>query len=253
MDATETKVYMAVLIATGVLAAILVYFIITVIRQQKRNLLLQSEKIQTEVNTLENERKRIASDLHDDLGPLLSAVRLQVNCLEAAQTEDKEIVERSVNQIDTILQRLREISNDLMPHALLRKGLVTATKEFINNIHAGHSLRIHLKADLVTGIPQQTEIHFYRIIHELIHNTYKHARATELAISLHIESEKLLVLVAKDNGKGFNYDPGEIKGLGLSNIMSRVEMMKGDIYLDTKPGYGTSFTIEVPFKKNGRI
>src|ERR1700741_424105 len=103
MDATETKVYMAVLIAALVLAAILIYFIATVIRQQKRNLILHKQKIQAEITTLENERRRIASDLHDDLGPLLSAVRLQVNCLNIQDTEDREIAERSVEQIDVIL------------------------------------------------------------------------------------------------------------------------------------------------------
>jgi len=79
MDPEETKIYIAVLIAAAVIAVILIYFIYTILKQQRKNLTLHKEKIQAEIVTLEHERKRIASDLHDELGPLLSSVRMQIS------------------------------------------------------------------------------------------------------------------------------------------------------------------------------
>ncbi len=141
MHTTETKIYTTILIAAGVLGIILVYFVINIIRQQRKNLIFQKGKIQAEITTLENERRRIASDLHDDLGPLLSAVKLQINSVEVPDEEDRELIERSGMYIDNILSRIREISNNLMPQALSRKGLIIALQEFIDNHHTGAPLR----------------------------------------------------------------------------------------------------------------
>src|SRR5580692_5652864 len=101
MDTNETKIYTAILIAAAILGIILVFFIITIIRHQRSNLILQKEKIQAEINTLENERKRIASDLHDDLGPLLSAVKLQINNVDLGNREDQEMIEKASMHIDS--------------------------------------------------------------------------------------------------------------------------------------------------------
>src|SRR5438046_3045387 len=130
MDSNETKIYIAVLIAAVIIGIILVYFIISIIHHHRRSMVLYKEKIQVEMTTLEKERKRIASDLHDELGPLLSSVRLQIGCIESKDEDDIMIVSQSSRHIDTILDRLREISNNLMPHVLMRKGLVFAIQEF---------------------------------------------------------------------------------------------------------------------------
>ena len=92
MDPAEKEYFNAVLIVVIVVGTILLYFVITAIRYQRRSLRLHKEKIQAEIDTLENERKRIASDLHDELGPLLSAVKLQINNLETTDTDDKQLV-----------------------------------------------------------------------------------------------------------------------------------------------------------------
>ena len=124
MDTQETKVYIAALIAAGVLGVILIYFIITMIRQQRKTQRLNLEKIEAEIRTLEKERKRIASDLHDDLGPLLSAIRFKINAVDLINDDDKVLIENASQHIDDTLNRVREISFDLMPNTLIRKGLV---------------------------------------------------------------------------------------------------------------------------------
>src|ERR1700754_4780894 len=115
MGTSEKELYNAILIIVGVVGIILVYFIITIIRYQRRSLRLHKEKIQAEIDTLEKERKRIALDLHDELGPLLSAIKLQINSLDTNDPQDQELIGKSSTHLDTIIKKLREISNNLMP------------------------------------------------------------------------------------------------------------------------------------------
>src|ERR1700676_1733168 len=89
MDTHETKVYIALLIVAGFLGIFLIFFIVTILRHQRHNQALHKEKINAEINTLEKERGRIATDLHDDLGPMLSAVKLLINDMELATADDK--------------------------------------------------------------------------------------------------------------------------------------------------------------------
>jgi len=103
MDTQETKVYIAALIAAGVLGVILIYFIITMIRQQRKTQRLNLEKIEAEIRTLEKERKRIASDLHDDLGPLLSAIKFKINSVDLTHEDDKMMIEHASQHIDDTL------------------------------------------------------------------------------------------------------------------------------------------------------
>ena len=93
MHTEEANYYTAVTVAAVVLGIIIIYFIITMIRHQRRNMSLYKAKINAEISTLENERKRIVSDLHDELGPLLSAVKLRINQLDIDNNDDKEVVE----------------------------------------------------------------------------------------------------------------------------------------------------------------
>jgi two-component system, NarL family, sensor kinase len=248
MDPNETKIYTVILIAGGVLGIILVYFIINIIRQQRKNLSLHNEKIQAEITTLENERKRIASDLHDDLGPLLSAVKLQINSVEVPDGEDQELIEKSSLYIDAILTRIREISNNLMPQVLSRKGLVIALREFIDNLTFGHPFDIQFICDDEIKLESNKEIHVYRIILEIIHNAIKHSQASKLIVFIGLQDAGHLVIQITDNGMGFEYDTISKSsiGHGLKNILSRVEILRGELFLETQPRQGTKYTIEMP-------
>lgn len=247
MDSYETKIYIAILIGAATLAIILIYFIITIIRQQRRAVRFHEEKIRAEIKTLEKDRARIVADLHDELGPLLSTVRMQLNSLETPIEQDHLLIGKASNHLDNVLERIREISRDLMPQALLRKGLLTALEEFIGELNQGTGPRISLNAPAHLELPEDYQIHLYRILQEIINNALKHARAT--TIDVHIgQARGQIRLSVNDNGCGF--DTGSINpdspGLGLKNIMSRVDIMKGDVYLDAAPGKGTRYTIEIP-------
>ncbi|MBS1564483.1 MAG: sensor histidine kinase, partial [Bacteroidetes bacterium] len=217
------------------------------IRQQRRHLRLQQEKIQAEITTLENERRRIASDLHDDLGPLLSAVKLQIYSVEVPDPEDRELIERSGLYIDNILHRIREISNNLVPQALLRKGLVVALQEFIDNLTLAHPFDIRFTYAGEIALPGDREIHLYRIILEVIHNALKHSHASVLELHIQEEPHRLTVSIA-DNGSGFQYEVVQKigGGLGLKKIQSRVDMLRGDLHIESQPGEGTQYRIAIP-------
>ena len=247
MDSYETKIYIAILIGAAILGIILVYFIITILHHQRRAVKFSEEKIRSEISTLEKDRARIVADLHDELGPLLSTVRMQLNSLETPIKQDHLLIDKASGHLDNVLERIREISRDLMPQALLRKGLQTALEEFINELNSGSKTFLALEVATKLELPKDYEIHIYRILQEIINNAVKHAHATNISVQIEQTPAQVHLLVT-DNGCGFVPDainPDSI-GLGLKNIMSRVDIMKGDVYLDSSPGKGTRYSIEIP-------
>lgn len=247
MRSEETKIYIAALIAAGVLATILIFFIVTMIRQQRRTQRLHREKILAEIRTLEKERGRIAADLHDDLGPILSAVRFKINAVELHSAEDQQIIEAASSHIDESLRRIRDITFDLMPNTLVRKGLVQTVEEFIPRAEKLLPLKINFTYDELPPLSSEKTIHLYRIIQEIIHNVVKHSGATELIVSISV-SERNLLIEANDNGVGFDYEKiiAANLGLGMSNLVSRVEILQGEFSIDTAPTKGVHYTITIP-------
>jgi signal transduction histidine kinase len=250
MGAPE-KNFLTFSIILGVLLGIIIlYYIISIIRQQRRNLQLHKEKIQTEITMLENERRRIANDLHDELGPILSAVKLHINSLETHDPHDVKLIEKSSRYIDDIIKKLREISNNLMPNTLIRKGLVYGIEEFVSAINSMKTLKVQFSCNEPVALDKEKEINIYRIVQEVVHNTLKHAGAKELKISL-VMKEGRVLLVTEDNGKGFDYNAKlkENTGLGLHSLASRAEVMGGEFELLSEPGKGTKCIVDIPIVK----
>lgn len=247
MDTTQIQVLRIVFGAVIVLGFVIFYFVYTFIKQQKKITAWQQERIKAEIDTLENERKRIAADLHDELGPMLSAVKLQVNHLEIQDETEKSLLQKSSGQIDEIIRRFREISYDLLPNTLVRKGLVKATEEFISKMSASNKLNIQFSCSSSFAFSKEKEINIYRIIQEIMHNTIKHANASSLKLSF-AEEKEYLVIKTSDDGTGFinNQKNKETAGLGLMNIESRVSILNGTMLLQSDPGKGTSFLIRIP-------
>lgn len=245
MDAKETSFYIAILIVCAVIGVFIAYFIISIIRQQRRVVKLYRKNLLTEITTLEKERSRIASDLHDEIGPILSAVKLRISSLDINE-EDQEEVDKTNTQLDNLIKRMREISFDLMPVSLTRRGFATALKEFIDYVGKNSSLEINFHYT-DTKLAQAQSINLYRIIQEIIHNTIKHAEATQLNVELKTE-KNMIILSTNDNGKGFDYDmtSKQASGLGLQNLLRRTEMLNGKMYFESKKGKGTIYSFEIP-------
>jgi signal transduction histidine kinase len=234
-----------VVISAIVVAAIIIFFISSIVREHKKVVQWQQARIAAEINTLESERKRIAGDLHDELGPMLSAIRLQINHLEPTDETEAAVLQKSSKQIDGVIQRFREISYDLLPNTLVRKGFVKATEEFISKLKAVHPLKIEFhKVDC--SLPAWQEVNLYRMVQEIIQNTLKHAKANELVITI-VRNNHSLLLQTKDDGVGFSYKEKtqQAKGVGLLSLQSRAELLGGQLRVDSRQGRGTSFEIEI--------
>jgi signal transduction histidine kinase len=242
----QGDLFNVVLISALIVALIIVFFVISFIKEHRKILKWQQARIAAEINTLENERKRIADDLHDELGPLLSAIKLQINHLEPTDETESAVLEKSSAQIDSAIQRFREISYNLLPNTLVRKGFINATEEYITKLKPLHPLNISFESCFFNLLPER-EINLYRILQEIIHNTFKHSRAATLTISIQ-KNNKALLVKTKDDGVGFNYlEKTQIaKGLGLLSIHSRVELLGGHLLINTQPGAGTLIEIEIP-------
>jgi two-component system, NarL family, sensor kinase len=246
MNENDSILTLVFVVSAMVLLLFISYIIYSVIKQQRKITIWQQARIAAEIQTLENERKRIASDLHDELGPLLSAVKMQINHLEPSDEIETAVLEKSSKQIDGIIQRFREISYNLLPNTLVRKGFVKATYEFIEKTKTLHPLIIKFNTTDFSLLPE-AEISLYRVLQEIIQNTIKHARATFLKIDI-IKNEKTILLTAQDDGIGFNYIEKSLlaKGIGLLSLQSRVQLLHGHLTINTKQGSGTFFKIEIP-------
>jgi signal transduction histidine kinase len=230
-----------------IIAVVIIYFFVSIIRYHRRYMRLQREKIFAEITIRENERKRIAGDLHDSLGPLLSAVKLNISSVDVESADDRQVLDKTGGYLDEIIGSLRRISHDLLPNTLERRGLVEAIREFINQVNTKQSVNIQLFIVKEISIPKEKEIHIFRMIQEIVHNTIKHAGANILQIGFSEEGGHLLCLT-KDDGKGFDKEKALAgsHGLGLRSLESRCEILNGVLTLDSAPGVGTNYFIKIP-------
>lgn len=248
MDGQDQAYYNSVIVIALVIGIIIAYFIITIIRYHRRYIKLQKERILAEIIIQENERKRIATDLHDSLGPLLSAVKLNINSVEVQNAQDQLVIDKTGRYLDDIISSLRQISHNLLPHTLERKGLIEAIREFTNQVNQQQALRIQLYVLKEENmVPKEKEIHVFRMIQEIVHNTIKHAQAKNLQIGLSHENGYLLIF-SKDDGRGFDIDKvkSSSSGLGLKSLESRNEILNGILSLESKAGQGTNYFIKIP-------
>jgi signal transduction histidine kinase len=247
MNEAHTDVFRAVMVAALLIGLIIAYFIITIVRYHRRYVTLQKERIFAEITIQENERKRIATDLHDSIGPLLSAVKLNINSIEMEHAEDRNVIAQSGKYLDEIINSMREISYNLLPNTLERQGLTEAIKEFIAQVNNKSSLNIQFFILKESKVASEKQIHVFRMIQEILHNTIKHANAKSLQIGLSEENGNML-LFTKDDGIGFDAEKERTsnKGLGLKSLQSRVEILNGIYSLESKPGEGTNYFIKIP-------
>lgn len=196
------------------------------------------------LSSQEEERKRIAVDLHDDLGGRLSSLKLYMQAA-ARGVDQKEILKDTTRLLDEAISELRNILFNLSPKTLDENGLEAAIVELGNNIERITGLKVETNIDtgqIRIGRPVQYAV--YRISQELINNTLKHSNATEVFISL-INREDGLVFLFEDNGKGFHMD--EVKlGYGLTNIKTHAQAIYSELTIDTSPGKGIAVTLIIP-------
>jgi signal transduction histidine kinase len=198
----------------------------------------------------DKERSRLAKDLHDGLGGMLSGIKHSFQHMKEnlVMTPDNQLAfERSMDMLDSSIKELRRVAHNMMPEALVKFGLDTALKDFCNNVNQVGALQLTYQSLGLEHISldQQTAISLYRIVQELINNTLKHAAASKAIVQIS-KTENGLTITVEDDGKGFdtNILPNST-GMGWSNIQSRIDYLKGKLDVQSAPGKGTSVLIEI--------
>ncbi|MDE7356380.1 MAG: sensor histidine kinase [Rikenellaceae bacterium] len=232
-----------------VVAIFYVRKLIYYIAQMDANRRLTEKRIlNTIISTEEKERIRFSKDLHDGLGPLLSSVKLSVSALSKMEPDDskREIIRNADYAIEEAIKSLKEISNNISPHILNNFGVSRAVTNFINKL----TLPPYLKINFQTNIKGQRfssniEAILYRVICELVNNAIKHADPSSVDVVLTLEDKENIQLTVSDNGCGFDPEADRSRGMGLSNIGSRISSLKGDMTIDSSPGSGTRVAIRI--------
>ncbi|WP_162849966.1 tetratricopeptide repeat-containing sensor histidine kinase [Sphingobacterium yanglingense] len=191
------------------------------------------------------ERTRLARDLHDGLGSMLSAVKLnlpQVQGNALLESVDVSRFQKAMGMLDDSIQELRRVAHHMMPESLLRFGLKVSLSDFCAAIPLA---RFHYFGN-EARLPEKMEIMIYRCIHELVNNVLKHAEATQINVQLVQEADRVSFTV-QDNGKGFKPD-STTEGMGLQNIRSRVEAFQGKMEI-LSSAQGTEIHIELDLTK----
>lgn len=238
----------------GCVAVLIVGFIgygvnrrFTAIKKEKD---IQQDFMRKLIDSQEQERKRISSELHDSLGQDLVIIKNSAN-MALNSFENKEQAEKFIKQISeissTALQDVRTISHNLRPAELDKLGLTETIKSLIELVSSSSDIKFEYDVDIIDNLfDKNNEVNYCRIIQECLNNILKHSKATNASVKIKSGSGVVITTI-KDNGTGFDYDgmmnkPG-MQSFGLTGIYERVKMLKGTLKISTRPGAGTEIII----------
>ena len=197
----------------------------------------------------DKERQRVAKDLHDRVGSLLSGVKLQFSALEDRLSKvvanGPEQFKKVLDLVDTAVGEVRRISHDLLSSNLAAFGLNAALTDLCDAVHVPGKMEVELSLfGVEERMTRNVEVAAYRIVQEVVSNTLKHAQATTLTIQVTRTADQLNILV-EDNGRGF--DTATVaQGMGTGNLHSRAAELGGKVNIDSRPGRGTSVSVDIP-------
>jgi two-component system, NarL family, sensor kinase len=259
MEPTLSEFTILFSIATGgmlLLALAIVFFVIFYqkkmlearLRQQHMEVEFQQKMVLATLESQENERQRLAGELHDSIGAMLSTIRLSMLTIARNEGTNTESVQQTKKMIDDTIDSVRRISRDLMPSTLQKFGLTQAVAEMCEQYAAVSGVDIHFsKQGDEHNLDKTKEILVFRILQELINNAMKHAQATSIHVSFIWTSATLEALV-NDDGVGFNADEKNqsLGGLGLFNMQNRARILNATFRYEPEWQKGTKATLTLP-------
>ena len=220
------------------------------LKRQQLELDFQRQMMEATLESEENERRRIAGDLHDSVGGMLSTIRVGLTSI-ARQLPDPHVVEQSKQMLDDTLTSVRRISLDLMPSTLEKFGLMPALREICERFQATARIPVNFMEEGEFGaMDRSRELKVYRIVQELINNAIKHAQASIITVKTSAGPE--FVVSVEDDGIGF--DPSVKRtaqtgsGLGLYNMENRARLLNAKVSFDTQRKKGSKITLIVPYE-----
>lgn len=266
MEEVSQNKELILLVSLGVIIMILLalaFVLLTVFSQRKilkEQMRAQALEIEyredllaSTILTQEEERKRIAKDLHDDLGSKLNVLRLNLNLFKKHSDQSpafQEVMTDVKSLLDTTIGTTRRISHELLPPTLEDFGLATALEELCDGFNSSGQIDCDLQAEGADlRLPEvNSELQVFRVVQELINNSIRHGAAKNIAIKLN-QIKQELSLEYRDDGKGFDTSKlEEKKGLGLKNIDSRLHMIGANIHYESAPDKGVKALIQLNSK-----
>ncbi len=220
--------------------------------QEQKIAELEKEKLLSATQSLlkgqEDERSRMAKDLHDGLGGLLSGVKLQLGAMKGnliLSEEHGRTFNNALGKLDESISEMRRVAHNMMPEALIKLGLQQALQDYCDGLSEAQPFTINGEFHgLENRMEPSVEIAVYRIVQELLNNAVKHSQANTILAQV-MRQENNLSITVEDNGKGFNKDEAIARrGAGLKNIKSRVDYLQGQLDIQSVPGKGTSIHID---------
>lgn len=237
--------------------SIVIFFVVyqrRLLRQQqeiqRKEAEYQQELLRANFQSQERERNRIGKDLHDEVGALLTTTKLYFQHLDPKTAPERftEVKAKAFSLLEESMSTVRRVSHDLRPVVLERLGLVEAILNVVDKINSSDQVEVIFEHALTTEPTGEDALNWYRIIQELFNNTLKHAGATIITLNLKNQQDEL-ILVYKDNGKGFSEDSDIKHGLGLQNIRSRVSLMGGSVEFKEEVQHGFEAILKAKIKK----
>jgi signal transduction histidine kinase len=216
--------------------------------QQKAVELIKNEQVKSMRNYIkgeENERSRIASELHDGIGGSLSAIKLKLS--KIAEEDENEKIEKVIKNVDVLYHDVRSISHNLITPQLKNSIFIEVINNLVNDIKEASSLEItleYLEEDKINLLSEEIQVTVYRMIQELLKNSIAHSNGTKIEINV-TKFEHELNLVIEDNGAGFDTSKKKL-GIGLRNLEARTKALGGKLIIDSVIGRGSAFNITIP-------
>ncbi len=209
----------------------------------------EKELLQSVINTEERERINFSQELHDGLGPLLSAAKMYVEWLAEpdSSVEPEKIIPDIKKLLEESTKTVKDISFKLSPHILQNYGVLESLKAYAEKVEKTGKTNIHMEAANIPRFDELTETIVYRVVCECINNTLKHANANKIVINM-LTADNSLFIKYSDDGKGFDVEKVRIrnKGIGLLNMQSRLKSINGSFSIQSSINNGTSIIIKVP-------
>ncbi|MDW7693933.1 sensor histidine kinase [Flammeovirgaceae bacterium SG7u.111] len=207
---------------------------------------LEISTLNSTIDTQEAERKRIATELHDRVGSMLSAVKLHFGAFSNNDPQNPKVLMLS-KLLDDSLDEVRRISHNMTSGVLSKFGLEPALVDLKRTINASDRISMEIYFNNIDKkMSKDLEINLYRIIQESVSNVLKHADATEINVQLTRHEDGHLTLMIEDNGRGFDVNQAKSNSMGLQNIKNRASTFNGELNIDSFVGHGTTITIDFP-------
>ena len=246
MGTEERKIFIAFGIVSTFVGLVVIVFFVNIFRQQRRYRILQKDKLDSEINAAELERNVIATELHNDIGPYLSSIKMRLDIIATTQNEEMQACK---DALDKCVQQVRDMAKALSPLTIFEIPFQDALKKYVQEVNVKGDLKIQLTELERVELSSDQNNQIYRILQEVIQNTIKHAQATSLLIEISREDNKTLLIRTSDNGIGYDFDSIRAQnklGLGLLGIQSRIDYLNGSMNTSEEIKLGTKYNIRIP-------